>query len=61
MTIPPQLLELLVCPRCKGELAYEEPQQRLVCPACRLAYDRAGLRLRGEEPARDPQRVHGLP
>ena len=38
MTVPPQLLELLVCPRCKGELTYEEEAQRLVCPACRLAY-----------------------
>ena len=38
MTVPPQLLELLVCPRCKGELAYDEPQQRLTCPACRIAY-----------------------
>ena len=38
MSVPPQLLELLVCPRCKGELRYEEDRERLVCPACRLAY-----------------------
>lgn len=38
MTIPPQLLELLVCPRCKGTLTYEPSAERLVCPACRVAY-----------------------
>ena len=33
------LLDLLVCPRCKGEMRYEtEPQESLVCPACRLRY-----------------------
>jgi uncharacterized protein YbaR (Trm112 family) len=38
MTVPPQLLELLVCPRCKGALTHEEAVQRLVCPSCRVAY-----------------------
>ena len=38
MTVPPQLLVLLVCPRCKGELRHEPEAQRLVCPACALAY-----------------------
>jgi uncharacterized protein YbaR (Trm112 family) len=38
VTLPPELLELLVCPRCKGSLDFQEDQQRLVCPACRLAY-----------------------
>jgi uncharacterized protein YbaR (Trm112 family) len=37
--IEPWLLELLVCPRCKGELEYHpEPDEALVCPACRLRY-----------------------
>jgi uncharacterized protein YbaR (Trm112 family) len=39
MTVPKQLLEILVCPQCKGELGYEtEPEERLVCSACQLAY-----------------------
>ena len=38
MTVPAELLELLVCPRCKGALEYQAEQARLVCPACRLAY-----------------------
>ncbi|HEX2718960.1 MAG TPA: Trm112 family protein [Gemmatimonadaceae bacterium] len=38
MTLSPQLLAILVCPKCKGELEYGEPEARLVCPNCRLAY-----------------------
>lgn len=35
-----KLLEILVCPRCKGELEYrKEPDEELVCPACRLRYE----------------------
>lgn len=38
--IEPWLLELLVCPKCKGELAHEtEPEERLVCPRCELRYE----------------------
>lgn len=39
MSLAPELLEILVCPRCKGELEYRtEPDESLVCHACRLAY-----------------------
>ena len=38
MTLSPDLLALLVCPKCKGELEYRADEQVLVCPACRLAY-----------------------
>ncbi len=38
MSLSPQLLEILVCPRCKGELEYRESEQVLVCHACRLRY-----------------------
>jgi len=31
-------LEILACPACKGNLEYDEKNQRLVCPACRLKY-----------------------
>ena len=38
--IEPWLLELLVCPKCKGDLVHEtEPAESLVCPACRLRYE----------------------
>ena len=34
----PELLEILVCPKCKGDLEYRPDEQVLVCAACRLAY-----------------------
>ncbi len=34
----PKLLEILVCPVCKGPLDYRKAQQELVCRADRLAY-----------------------
>jgi uncharacterized protein len=33
-----RLLEILVCPKCKGELEYRADQEDLVCHACRLRY-----------------------
>ena len=33
-----RLLEILVCPLCKGPLDYRKAQAELVCKACRLAY-----------------------
>lgn len=33
-----KLLELLVCPICKGPLHYKKMQQELICKPCRLAY-----------------------
>ncbi|MBM3317146.1 MAG: Trm112 family protein [Candidatus Eisenbacteria bacterium] len=34
----PELLEILVCPVCKGDLQHVREPERLVCAACRLAY-----------------------
>ena len=34
----PKLLEILVCPICKGPLDYRKDVQELVCKPCRLAY-----------------------
>ncbi|WP_227814147.1 Trm112 family protein [Nitrogeniibacter aestuarii] len=33
-----KLLEILVCPVCKGSLEYRKAEQELVCQPCRLAY-----------------------
>ena len=33
-----KLLDILVCPLCKGPLLYRKPQAELVCKPCRLAY-----------------------
>jgi uncharacterized protein len=38
MTIAPELLEILVCPKCKGTLEYRQTESVLVCPKCRLRY-----------------------
>lgn len=38
MSLNPRLLEILVCPKCKGELEYKETEQLLVCSKCRLRY-----------------------
>ena len=38
MTLAPELLQILVCPKCKGELEYRESPEALVCHACRLVY-----------------------
>jgi uncharacterized protein len=37
--IEPWLLEILVCPGCKGELRYETEPESLVCEAERLRYE----------------------
>jgi uncharacterized protein len=34
----PRLLDILVCPLCKGPLQFDRPAQELVCRADRLAY-----------------------
>lgn len=33
-----RLLEILVCPLCKGPLEYRREKGELVCKPCRLAY-----------------------
>ncbi len=42
MTLDDELLEILVCPKCKGELEYreedEEDGEALLCHACELRY-----------------------
>ncbi len=34
-----RLLEILVCPRCKGELEHRTAPEELVCHSCRLRYE----------------------
>jgi len=38
MAIDKELLDILACPKCKGELEYKEADQVLECQACRLRY-----------------------
>lgn len=39
MAIDDKLLELLVCPKCKGDIHLNNDQSGLVCEACRLVYE----------------------
>jgi uncharacterized protein len=38
MAISPDLLTILVCPACKGDLVYDPSAATLSCNACRLRY-----------------------
>lgn len=38
MALSRELLAILVCPQCKGELELVDSQKGLVCNACRLRY-----------------------
>ena len=49
----PKLLEILVCPICKGPLVHRRHEKELVCKADRLAYPiRDGIPVMLEEDAR---------
>jgi uncharacterized protein YbaR (Trm112 family) len=38
MALSPELLAILVCPACKGDLTYDAGAGTFTCPACRLRY-----------------------
>jgi uncharacterized protein YbaR (Trm112 family) len=51
--VDPRLLEILVCPRTKTSLIYDEARQELISRAARLAYPiRDGIPIMLEEEAR---------
>jgi uncharacterized protein YbaR (Trm112 family) len=48
-----KLLEILVCPICKGPLEYDKKHAELICKADRLAYPiRDGIPVMLEDEAR---------
>lgn len=50
----PKLLEILVCPLCKGPLIYRKAEGELLCKADKLAYPiRDGIPVMLEEEARE--------
>lgn len=34
-----QLLDILACPKCKGDLEYKSNDDQLICHNCRLKYN----------------------
>jgi uncharacterized protein YbaR (Trm112 family) len=39
MTISEELLDILACPKCKGEIHLNETKDGLICNHCRLLYE----------------------
>ncbi len=39
MPISQELLEVLACPKCKGDLKLTEKEDGLICEGCRLLYE----------------------
>ena len=39
MAVDQELLDILVCPKCKGELELTEKQDGLICRSCKLIYE----------------------
>lgn len=51
--IPKELLGVLACPRCMGDLRYDGPGKGLVCLKCRLLYEiRDGIPILLEDEAK---------
>jgi hypothetical protein len=38
MSIKKELLDILACPQCKGDLQMNEAENGLICDKCRLLY-----------------------
>ncbi len=38
MPINPELLEILACPKCKGDVQLTDAQDGLVCKRCKVMY-----------------------
>jgi uncharacterized protein len=38
MSLDPQILEIIACPKCKGRLELKPDDSALVCRTCRLVY-----------------------
>ncbi len=54
MTIDKDFLDILACPKCKGELALTEEHDELTCEKCRLGYEvRDGVPIMLIEEARN--------
>jgi uncharacterized protein YbaR (Trm112 family) len=38
MALPPELIEIVACPRCKGKLELAGDASAFLCRSCKLAY-----------------------
>lgn len=57
-----RLLDILVCPICKGPLVYDKKAQELICNGDKLAYPiRDGIPIMWADEARDLTAAPALP
>jgi len=55
MSLDPELLEILACPDCKGDVEYRESESVIVCLKCGLRYPvRDGIPIMLVEEAERP-------
>ena len=53
--IDKELLEILACPVCKGDIRYDRPDEKLTCLSCGLRYPiREDIPIMLEEEAERP-------
>ncbi len=38
MAIKQELLDILACPKCKGDIRYNESGNSIICDSCKLLY-----------------------
>ena len=38
MALDPELLNIMACPKCKGDIELTEKEDGLICRACKLFY-----------------------
>ena len=38
MALDKELLDIIACPKCKGDLIYKEEENFLICKNCKLKY-----------------------
>jgi uncharacterized protein YbaR (Trm112 family) len=55
MAINPELLDILVCPKCKGQIYMDESQNNIICDNCRLRYE-----IRDDIPIMLIEQAHSL-
>lgn len=57
MGLDPELLEILICPDCHGEVEYKERRKVILCNGCGLQYPvRDGIPVMLVEEAKGPGR-----
>jgi uncharacterized protein YbaR (Trm112 family) len=38
MPLSPEILKIICCPKCKGDLEYKKDKEVLICKSCELVY-----------------------